>query len=191
MAAGQSPHPAQIHQHGVALGADQDVGRFHVTVDDRLPAGGGTAVEQVEGGGHRHQRQEELLRLRVHERPGPLVEGDAVDPVHDQVQRGRRLVGLARRVGQRADEATPDGDEAGDLHLAEQPDLVSPPRRPFLECIWAGRAVVSLSVAKAAMAPATLAVSSEDPPSSRYGSDAIELALLTRSEPRVATLRVT
>ena len=31
------------------------------------------------------------------------------------------LVGLARRVGQRADEPTPDGDEARDLDLPEQP----------------------------------------------------------------------
>jgi hypothetical protein len=40
------------------------------------------------------------------------------------------------------------------------------------------------------MAPATLAVSNEDPPSSRYGSNTIELVLLTRAEPRIATLRV-
>ena len=59
------------------------------------------------------------------------------------------------------------------------------------QCIWAGRAVISLTVAKAGMAPATLAVSNEDPPSSRYGSNTIELVLLTRSEPRIATLRVT
>lgn len=70
--------------------------------------------------------------------------------------------------------------------------LVEDSRCPIgSQCIWAGRAVISLTVAKAGMAPATLAVSTEDPPSSRYGSNTIELVLLTRGEPRIATLRVT
>jgi hypothetical protein len=70
--------------------------------------------------------------------------------------------------------------------------LVEDSRCPIgSQCIWAGRAVISLTVAKAGMAPATLAVSNEDPPASRYGSNTIELVLLTRSEPRIATLRVT
>ena len=59
------------------------------------------------------------------------------------------------------------------------------------QCVWAGRAVISLTVAKAGMVPATLAVSNEGPPSSRYGSNTIELVLLSRSEPRLAALRVT
>jgi hypothetical protein len=69
--------------------------------------------------------------------------------------------------------------------------LVEDSRCPIgSQCIWAGRAVISLTVTKAGMAPATLSVSNEDPPSSRYGSNTIELVLLTRGEPRMATLRV-
>ena len=70
--------------------------------------------------------------------------------------------------------------------------LVEDSRCPIgVQCIQAGRAVISLTVAKAGTAPATVAVSTEDPPSSRYGSNTIELVLLSRGEPLVATLRVT
>ena len=69
--------------------------------------------------------------------------------------------------------------------------LVEDSRCPIgVQCIQAGRAVISLTVAKAGTAPATLAVSTDDPPSSRYGNNTIELVLLTRGEPRIATIRV-
>ena len=70
--------------------------------------------------------------------------------------------------------------------------LVSDSRcRPGQQCIVAGDATITVTVAKRGAAPATLTLNTDAPKSARSGNDSVELVQLGFDRPAVARLRVT